>query len=176
MLGATMRHQHAGLAIPDFPAAYGKLWPATDADSIIRYNQSRVELNAANPITAFQVVLQMAHRMVAIAILCLVTGAAWLTRRKFGWQNPLARISTVWLVLIMTQILLGAATIWTGKSADIATAHVAVGALALMTGTMLSIISFRCLVPAAKPAQAAAKGESRPFPFAGGAKTAPNVR
>ncbi len=30
-LGATMRHQHAGLAIPDFPQAYGKVWPATDA-------------------------------------------------------------------------------------------------------------------------------------------------
>ena len=31
MLGATMRHQHAGLAIPDFPLAYGKLWPDVDA-------------------------------------------------------------------------------------------------------------------------------------------------
>src|SRR5882724_6411187 len=31
MLGATMRHQHAGLAIPDFPTAYGHLWPVTDA-------------------------------------------------------------------------------------------------------------------------------------------------
>ncbi len=27
LLGATMRHQHAGLAIPDFPLAYHKLWP-----------------------------------------------------------------------------------------------------------------------------------------------------
>ena len=25
ILGATMRHQHAGLAIPDFPLAYGKM-------------------------------------------------------------------------------------------------------------------------------------------------------
>ena len=33
ILGATMRHQHAGLAIPDFPLAYGKLWPAMDAAS-----------------------------------------------------------------------------------------------------------------------------------------------
>src|SRR3954468_17811432 len=30
VLGATMRHQHAGLAIADFPLAYGKLWPAMD--------------------------------------------------------------------------------------------------------------------------------------------------
>jgi hypothetical protein len=39
ILGATMRHQHAGLAIPDFPAAYGKLWPDTDPAAIARYNQ-----------------------------------------------------------------------------------------------------------------------------------------
>ncbi|HXT39483.1 MAG TPA: COX15/CtaA family protein [Candidatus Angelobacter sp.] len=176
MLGATMRHQHAGLAIPDFPAAYGKVWPATDADSIIRYNQNRVEINAVNPITAFQVVLQMVHRIVALAILCMVALAAWLTRRNLGWQNPLARISTAWLVLIMTQILLGAGTIWTGKSADVATAHVAVGALSLMTGAMLSIVSFRCLVRTAMSVQVAAKGESGAVPFAGGANAAPNVR
>src|SRR5688500_13541244 len=43
MIGATMRHQHAGLAVPDFPLAYGKLYPATDPASIHRYNQMRVE-------------------------------------------------------------------------------------------------------------------------------------
>ena len=37
---------------------------------------------------------------------------------------------------------LGAATVWTGKSADVATAHVASGALSLMTGAMLAIIAF----------------------------------
>src|SRR5688572_26206129 len=30
VLGATMRHRHAGLAVPDFPLAYGGLWPRTD--------------------------------------------------------------------------------------------------------------------------------------------------
>jgi len=46
ILGATMRHQHAGLAIPDFPAAYGKLWPDTGAAAIARYNQNRQEVLA----------------------------------------------------------------------------------------------------------------------------------
>ena len=55
-LGAAMRHQHAGLAIPDFPLAYGKLWPAMDAASVAHYNQQRMEVTAANPITAFQIV------------------------------------------------------------------------------------------------------------------------
>ena len=52
ILGATMRHQHAGLAIPDFPLAYGRLWPATDPESVLRYNQQRTEITAAKPITA----------------------------------------------------------------------------------------------------------------------------
>ena len=35
VLGATMRHQHAGLAIPDFPAAYGKFWPDASPAAIL---------------------------------------------------------------------------------------------------------------------------------------------
>ena len=58
-LGAAMRHQHAGLAIPDFPLAYGRLWPAMDAASVAYYNQQRMEILAFNPITAFQIGLQM---------------------------------------------------------------------------------------------------------------------
>src|SRR5947199_6409205 len=80
ILGATMRHQHAGLAIPDFPAAYGKLWPEMDADSVARYNQQRIEAVAANPITAFQIGLQMAHRLMAVVILVCVSVVAWRAR------------------------------------------------------------------------------------------------
>ena len=43
--------------------------------------------------------------------------------------------------------MLGAATIWSNKAADIATAHVVVGALSLVTGALLTIISFRVLMP-----------------------------
>jgi cytochrome c oxidase assembly protein subunit 15 len=167
MLGATMRHQHAGLAILDFPTAYGHLWPVTDADSIARYNQNRVEATAVNPITAFQIVLQMVHRIVALVIFCLVAIAAGLTCRQLGWQNPLSKMSLIWFGLVMFQVFLGAATIWTGKSADIATAHVACGALSLMTGTLLSIISFRGLAPVTQQAKAVAKEVTRSARFVG---------
>jgi len=46
VLGATMRHQHAGLAISDFPLAHHKLWPSLDANSIAVYNSERVEIAA----------------------------------------------------------------------------------------------------------------------------------
>src|ERR1700745_1901087 len=34
VLGAAMRHSHAGLSIPDFPTAYGRILPPLDAGSI----------------------------------------------------------------------------------------------------------------------------------------------
>jgi cytochrome c oxidase assembly protein subunit 15 len=152
ILGATMRHQHAGLAIPDFPAAYGKLWPDTSAEAIARYNQNRQEIVDYNPITAAQVELQMAHRILALLIFAAVAVCAWRTRRFLGPRHWLARYSKVWFGLVLAQVLLGAATIWTDKSADVATAHVACGALCLATGGLASILSFRLL--AAPVAQA----------------------
>jgi cytochrome c oxidase assembly protein subunit 15 len=64
-----------------------------------------------------------------------------------GARHPLAKLSLVWLGLIALQILLGAATIWTDKAVDIATAHVVDGALSLVNGVFLTIISFRVLMP-----------------------------
>jgi len=144
-LGATMRHQHAGLSIPDFPAADGKVWPDTDPASILRYNQMRMESAGEQPITAAQVILQMAHRMTAAAILGLVATCLVTAWRRFGPRHCLTRGAMVWMGLVLTQALLGAATIWTGKAADVATAHVACGALCLATGGLTSILSFRML-------------------------------
>src|SRR5690242_7576537 len=55
ILGATMRHQHAGLAVPDFPLAYGRFWPPMDSVSIARINQQRVGFEDYKPITATQI-------------------------------------------------------------------------------------------------------------------------
>lgn len=146
VLGATMRHQHAGLAIPDFPLAYGKLWPAMDPGSIDRYNQQRLEVLDANPITAFQVGLQMVHRLVALGIFGMVTYSAWFAWRQIGKRDVSTGIAFVWLGVIVCQALLGMATIWSNKAADIATAHVLVGAISLALGVLLSVILFAQIV------------------------------
>jgi cytochrome c oxidase assembly protein subunit 15 len=143
MIGASMRHQHAGLAVPDFPLAYGKLWPATDPDSILRYNQQRVEIFAVKPITAFQVQLHMIHRLMAIVILVAVAGCAWAAVRRAGWNNPFVKLAILWLALILVQAGLGIATVLFDKAADIATAHVLVGVLSLATGAALCIFTRR---------------------------------
>jgi cytochrome c oxidase assembly protein subunit 15 len=141
--GATMRHQHAGLAIPDFPLAYGRLWPAMDPQSVARYNLHRVEMLAANPITAFQIWLQIGHRLNALLVLAAVGACAWLARRRLGGEHDVSKLTLGWLGLILTQVMLGAATIWSDKAADIATAHVVVGALSLALGGLVTIILFR---------------------------------
>jgi cytochrome c oxidase assembly protein subunit 15 len=142
ILGATMRHQHAGLAISDFPLAHGKIWPDTNPDAIARYNAERMEATNVNPITAFQVVLQMFHRIVALVIFAGVAAAVGLSVKRLGKKDSLTKLAFFWLALIILQIALGIATIWTNKAADVATAHVLVGALSLVTGALWCIIAF----------------------------------
>jgi cytochrome c oxidase assembly protein subunit 15 len=142
ILGATMRHQHAGLAISDFPLAHGKIWPDTNPDAIARYNQERIEATNVNPITAFQVVLQMIHRILAFVIFAGVAAAAGLSVKRLGKKDSLTKLAVFWLALIIFQIVLGIATIWTNKAADVATAHVLAGALSLVTGALWYIIAF----------------------------------
>ncbi len=143
LLGALMRHQHAGLAIQDFPTAYGGLWPATDPAALERYNQLRTD---EVTVTAFQIQLQMFHRLGAVVVTALVGACFWATRSSA--TDPMIRRGvSLWAVLLLLQIGLGSATIWTGKAADVATAHVAIGALLLATGTLITMISRRQAVP-----------------------------
>lgn len=151
LVAATMRHQHAGLAIPDFPLAYGEIWPDMSAEAVVRYNAQRVEITAANPITAFQIGLQMVHRIVAVLILFLAAACAWQARRYAKsvtasgsvLSDPLQRLAGFWLALILVQVGLGAWTIWSNKAADVATTHVVVGSLSLVTGALGCLICVR---------------------------------
>ena len=143
LIAATMRHQHAGLAISDFPLAHGKIWPDTSAEAIARYNAQRVEINNVKLITAFQINLQMIHRLVAYTIFLGVAAAAMLARKKLGGRDWLTKFAFAWLGLLTLQIILGAATIWTNKAADIATGHVMVGALALLVGALWWCVAAR---------------------------------
>ena len=137
VLGASMRHQHAGLAVPDFPLAYGKIWPRTDAAFIEEVNRARHDHREFAPVTAGQIHLHMTHRITACAILVLVAACAWLSRK--GGNRVFDRLTAAWLALIVVQAFLGAYTVWSNKAADIATAHVAVGAISLVFGGLLYV-------------------------------------
>lgn len=144
VLGATMRHQHAGLAVPDFPLAYGKLWPSTDPATIATVNQNRLDDVGYQPITAVQIYLHMAHRLVAGLLVVAIGCAVWLLRRATATTaRTLRQLSLLWFSLTVLQFILGALTVWSHKAADVATAHVMVGALILVVGCQLTIILFR---------------------------------
>jgi cytochrome c oxidase assembly protein subunit 15 len=141
-LGATMRHQHRDLAITDFPLAYGQIIPATDAVTIARIYLAR-ESVAMSEVSAAQMWLQMAHRFLA-AIIGLTILTFWLLVRREAAPAPaLRKLSTFWLGLVIAQIALGAWTIWSNKAADIATAHVAAGAVIFATGASICAILVR---------------------------------
>lgn len=131
ILGAAMRHQHAGLAVPDFPLAYGRVWPPTDEAFIQRVNALRSDVRDFHPVTATHIYLHMAHRIFGIATAVVVVVAAGRLGRAAGADSIAMRLSVLWRGLILVQILLGASTVWFNKAADIATMHVVTGAACL---------------------------------------------
>jgi cytochrome c oxidase assembly protein subunit 15 len=144
VLGASMRHSHAGLSIPDFPFNYGHLFPPLDAASIDKINQARGA--AAQPYTsAWLILLQYVHRLWAVLIVAgLVFTSVRLLRNRF---LPLffRRCASVWILLVFVQFCLGAWTVLSNKAADVATAHVFCGALTLMLGVLLAVSLSRLL-------------------------------
>jgi cytochrome c oxidase assembly protein subunit 15 len=142
MIGATMRHEHAGLSINDFPLAYGQVWPKTDQASVESYNLSRLQHHEI-PTSAIYIMMQMAHRLGAVLITVAILAAAAAMWLAPGSAPILRRWSAVWVGLVFVQFILGACTIWTNKAADVATTHVAVGALTLVLGALLTAMSWR---------------------------------
>jgi heme a synthase len=131
-----MRHEHAGLSIPDFPLAYGEILPDTSAQRIVEINEARIKDDQV-PTTATHIWIQMVHRGVALGILVLVAAVA--VRSWSGLSHRSAAIwCSLWLCMILVQVGLGAWTIWSNKAADIATAHMALGALSLLAGVLIS--------------------------------------
>jgi len=140
-LGAAMRHQHAGLAVPDFPMAHGRIWPATDAAALERYNAVRLDTRDFKAITAGQIHLHMAHRCGAVLVLCAVLACFLRLKAALTAGHPLLRLASGWLALICAQAGLGIWTVLSNKAADIATLHVIVGAAVLVTGALLTLLA-----------------------------------
>ena len=141
-LGATMRHQHRDLSILDFPTANGAWIPDTSANALAKINAWR-DARALSDVTAFQVWLQMAHRFLAMIIAVAVFAFCFQVWKHTSQVTSLKRLSIWWLVLLFCQLTLGAWTIWSNKAADIATAHVAMGAIMLSFGVSICAICRR---------------------------------
>jgi len=138
-LGASMRHAHTGLSIPDFPTAYGRIFPPIDDVSLAKINEARVSQNEP-AISSSLILLQYIHRVWAVLI---VAGLIWVALNIFRQRQLPGSVrwtAVCWVVMVLAQFALGAWTIWSNKAADIATSHVFIGALTFMTGVLLSVV------------------------------------
>jgi cytochrome c oxidase assembly protein subunit 15 len=122
LVGATMRHNGAGLAIPDFPLAFGGLVP-----------------NVWNTGVAIHFAHRVGGGIVALAILASAGHVFYHHKRR----RELTRPAMLLVMLVSMQITLGAFVIWSGKDAVINTAHVVNGALVLATSLLLTLRTFR---------------------------------
>lgn len=143
-LGATMRQQHKDLAILDFPTANGAWIPDTSAAALAKINAWR-DARALSDVDAFQIWLQMAHRFLAILIGIAVIAFCVRVWRDAHEIAAFRRLSILWIILFSAQFALGAWTIWSNKAADVATTHVAVGAIMLSFGVSAWAICWRTL-------------------------------
>ena len=143
-LGATMRHQHKDLAILDFPTANGAWIPDTSAAALTKINAWR-DARALSDVDAVQIWLQMAHRFLAVLIGIAVIAFCIRVVKDASHMTALRRLSIWWVVLFFLQFTLGAWTIWSNKAADVATTHVAVGAIMLSFGVSAWAICWRAL-------------------------------
>lgn len=147
VLGALMRHHGAGLAIPTLPLAYGQWLPPLDGTELERANKIRAWDLQMDPVSLGQVWLNYAHRagaiVVTLAVGLLVAYAIRRHRRDktvMGWTIALT-------ALVVTQVILGILTVYMQKPADVATSHVACGALVLLTATLLTTVAIRLYWP-----------------------------
>jgi cytochrome c oxidase assembly protein subunit 15 len=121
IVGATMRHNDAGLAIPDFPWAFGRLVP---------------------PFWSWPIAIHYAHRVGAsiVTVLILATIGHVFHRHR---RPELRRASLLLLILLAVQVTLGALTVLSGKHYIINSLHVVTGGLVLVTSLVLTLRAHR---------------------------------
>ncbi|HET7452723.1 MAG TPA: COX15/CtaA family protein, partial [Thermoanaerobaculia bacterium] len=113
VLGAWMRHSDAGLAIPDFPTAFGRVVP-----------------DRWDP----RIAVHFAHRAWAAVVAIAVFSSAVVVRRGRRGAGP-RRVALLLSLLLPVQMFLGALSIWSKKGVVFTVAHQTTGAL-ILAGTV----------------------------------------
>jgi len=107
LLGALTRHMKAGLAIPDFPLAFGRLVP---------------------PLVTPHITVHFAHRVGALLVATAVLTLLVRVERRHRDARALRRPARLAAALVVLQVLLGGLTIWTSRAVVPTTTHLVVGA------------------------------------------------
>jgi cytochrome c oxidase assembly protein subunit 15 len=122
LVGATMRHTGAGLAIPDFPLMFGGIVPDHWTPAIA---------------------VHFAHRLGALIVLLAILATSahvWFHHRARG---HLTRPATLLVILVLMQVTLGALTVLSRLHEVVNSLHVVCGASVLATSLVLTLRSWR---------------------------------
>jgi cytochrome c oxidase assembly protein subunit 15 len=122
IVGATMRHTGAGLAIPDFPLMFGQLIP---------------------PHWDPKIAIHFAHRVGAVIVSLAILATTGHVFYHHRMRPELRRPSMLLLALLTTQITLGALTVLSHKEFVINSLHVVTGASVLVTSLVLTLRAHR---------------------------------
>ncbi len=143
-MGATMRHQHEGLAVTTFPDAYGKVFPDISDKAIADLNFEREQFQEIKPVSRINILAHMGHRFLAYFLLIAATAfvSVMAARGTFRRAGVPVWAPAAWCTLLWGQGLLGVVTILKNKPADIATGHVVLGAMTLLAA---SIMAMHCI-------------------------------
>jgi cytochrome c oxidase assembly protein subunit 15 len=118
LIGAVMRHEEAGLAIPTFPLANGNLIP---------------------DFTSFAVGINFAHRVWAIVVAVMVIRTGILGYKASHEHPSFRKPAIIGIVLVIIQITLGAVTILSAKDPNWTSLHVVGGAAVLAAVFVLAV-------------------------------------
>jgi cytochrome c oxidase assembly protein subunit 15 len=129
-LGASVRHLHGGLSIPDFPTVYGGFLP---------------------PVWNPQIAFHFAHRMTAYLLCVLVLVMAFKILSRERTDRIRIFLVVLWIGFIAIQIQLGALTIWLRRPVVVTAGHLAVGALCLVVSVVLSFRLGWVALPSQRP-------------------------
>jgi heme a synthase len=141
VLGATMRHTGAGLAIPDFPLAFGHVLP---------------------PHWDPKIAIHFAHRAGAVAVAVLILATAGHVFFHQRGRSELVRPAALLVALLILQITLGAFNVWSQLHFVLNSLHVVTGASVLVTSLALTLRAHRARIDASyRPAHPVAAADGR---------------
>jgi len=122
LIGATMRHTGAGLAIPDFPLMFGHVVPD--------------HWNAG-------IAVHFAHRVGALVVTIGIASAAACVWSQHRNRPELTHPALLLLVLVAAQVTLGALTVLSRRDPWINSFHVVCGAMVLTPSLVLTLRTWR---------------------------------
>jgi cytochrome c oxidase assembly protein subunit 15 len=157
MFGAILRHTYSGLAIPDFPLAYGQIFPSLSAESMEAYNAELLRLGIKwtgdTPIKAYQIVIHSVHRFWAYGVVILLAYTGYKLHSTPAMPHWVSRNGRLLMVIVVIQFLLGVFTVVTRKEILITTAHVACGAATLVICVVTLVQLLRITIFSSKKIQ-----------------------